>query len=173
VNAVAAARLIDARGEPLADRWRLLRADDFHDLSQPTLLPLPALLAAPPSPLLGPWLAPTDDPAALAGRIERLPMVAIDFPKFADGRGYSLATLLRRLGYRGELRAVGEVLIDQLSMLGRVGFTSFALRADQSLAAARAALARYSDASQGTADRPLPAYRRHRRATAGVVMEGA
>lgn len=165
--------LLDRDGAVRVDRWRLLRAGEPCDAAQPALLPLAAYLASDASRLRGAWLAPDDDPAALALRIEQLPLVAIEFPKFADGRGFSLATLLRRRGYRGELRATGEVLIDQLQMLAQVGFTTFALRAGQSLAAARAALARYSDAYQGTADRPLPAYRRHRRAAAGAATEGA
>jgi uncharacterized protein (DUF934 family) len=78
------------------------------------------------------WLGPDDDVAPLLPWLATLPLIAIRFPVFTDGRGYSLARLLRgRHGYAGELRAVGDVLRDQLYFLQRCGFDSFALRADQ------------------------------------------
>lgn len=77
-------------------------------------------------------LQATDDPMALVGTIERAGLVAIDFGKLNDGRGYSIATLLRRrLGYRGPLRATGAVTADQIYAMARVGFDSFELRDDQ------------------------------------------
>ena len=66
------------------------------------------------------------------------------FPKFTDGRGYSIARLLRRLGWKGELRAVGDVLRDQLFYMTRCGFDAFALRDDQD---AQVALTAFSDFS--------------------------
>src|SRR5665647_85362 len=64
---------------------------------------------------LGVWLASSDRPESLQEDVGKLPVIAIDFPKFADGRGYSIAYILReRLGYKGELRAIGDVLRDQL-----------------------------------------------------------
>lgn len=70
--------------------------------------------------------------AALAEEIGSAPAIAIDFPAFTDGRGYTLARLLReRFGYQGEVRAVGDVLVDQLEYMRRCGFTAMALRDDQ------------------------------------------
>ncbi|KPQ24045.1 MAG: hypothetical protein HLUCCA13_10835 [Halomonas sp. HL-48] len=70
--------------------------------------------------------------AELVNNISAAPAVAIDFPAFTDGRGYSLARLLReRFGYQGEIRAVGDVLVDQLNYMQRCGFNSMALRDDQ------------------------------------------
>lgn len=78
------------------------------------------------APLLGVWLAPQDDPALLAADVDDLDVIAIHFPATNDGRGYSLATLLRtRYGYRGELRAIGAVERDYLHFLSRVGFDAF------------------------------------------------
>ena len=75
---------------------------------------------------LGVWLAPTDDPAALAADLADLDVVGVHFPSAGDGRGYSIATLLRaRYGYRGELRAIGAVERDYLHFLSRVGFDAF------------------------------------------------
>lgn len=121
-------------------------------------------LRTAPGPALR--LAPADDAERLAGRVHELALVEIEFPRFTDGRGYSLAVTLRRLGYAGELRAVGEILIDQVFLLKRVGYTQFALRADQDRAAAVAALSRYSEAYQAAADFALPIYRRRTRPVA-------
>ncbi|MFN6960986.1 MAG: DUF934 domain-containing protein [Rhodocyclaceae bacterium] len=75
---------------------------------------------------LGVWLAPQDDPALLAADLDDLDVIAIHFPTTGDGRGHSLATLLRRrYGYRGELRAIGAVERDYLHFLHRVGFDAF------------------------------------------------
>jgi uncharacterized protein (DUF934 family) len=161
MNAVTAPRLLHADGRLIDDRWLVLRETEEYDHAMPTLLPLAAYLHEEPSAGLGVWLAPEDDVRALCERIDSLPLVAIEFPKLADGRGYSLATRVRtQLQYSGELRAIGEVLIDQLFMLRRVGFTSFALRADQPIDTARAALLRYSVCYQTAADGALPAFRR-------------
>lgn len=158
--------LIDTRGQPQDDRWTLLR--DGATRAGSVLLPLADYLAAAPTPATGVWLAPADDTTPLVARLALLPVIAIDFLRFADGRGYSQAALLRRAGFAGELRAVGEVLIDQLALLRRVGFTTFALRADQRLDDARVALARWRTPYQGAHDQPLPAYRRHLRPAAAT-----
>ncbi|WP_416831136.1 MAG: DUF934 domain-containing protein [Erythrobacter sp.] len=71
-------------------------------------------------------IEPGDDARALLPYLDRLALVEINFPSFADGRGYSAARILREAGYAGELRAVGDVLIDQLSHMRRCGFDAFA-----------------------------------------------
>jgi len=92
----------------------------------------------------GVLLENTDDPRALAVDFGKLALIAVRFPKFTDGRGYSIARLLRRLGWKGELRAVGDVLRDQLFYMTRCGFDACELRADQD---AQAALTAFSDFS--------------------------
>ncbi len=78
--------------------------------------------------LLGVELAPGDSPAAIAPYLWRLSLIALAFPKFSDGRNYSAARLLReRFGYTGELRAVGEVLSDQIPLMRRCGILSYAV----------------------------------------------
>lgn len=79
----------------------------------------------------GVLLENTEDPGVLVVDFDRLALIAVRFPKFVDGRGYSIARLLRRLGWKGELRAVGDVLRDQLFYMTRCGFDAFALRDDQ------------------------------------------
>ena len=74
-------------------------------------------------------LQPGDDPAALAENLEGVTRIEVSFPKFGEGRGYSIARLLRgRYGYKGELRAVGHITRDHLLFMERVGFDAFELR---------------------------------------------
>jgi uncharacterized protein (DUF934 family) len=82
-------------------------------------------LTARPTPL-GLWLKSDQPPSLVAGDIERFDVIALEFPKFTNGRAYSSARLLReRYGFRGELRAVGNVLRDQLAFMRRCGFDSY------------------------------------------------
>lgn len=101
--------------------------------------------------------ANTDDPreADLAG----VRVVELQFPKFSDGRAFSQAFLLRRrLGFTGDIRATGEVLIDQVLQMQRSGFTQAVLKADQDLAHAERLLAHYGGFYQGDAVQPQPRF---------------
>lgn len=107
------------------------------------------------------WLEPGEEPAEIATDLDRLPMVAINFPVFADGRGYSYARELRtRYGYQGEIRAIGDVLQDQLFYLWRCGFDAFDIRADRDAAEALQGLKVFTVTYQGDARDPRPIYRR-------------
>jgi uncharacterized protein (DUF934 family) len=98
------------------------------------------------------------------GDINKLPMIAIHVERFADGRIFSLGTLLRtRYGYKNELRAFGDVLKDQLFFLKRSGFTSFLIRADRSAEDAITSLHDFSQPYQGAADEPRPVFQRYNR----------
>jgi len=109
----------------------------------------------------GVWLAPEDEVEALLPWLGVLPLIAVDFPSFRDGRGYSQAYLLRaRLGWRGELRAVGDVLRDQLSHMRHCGFDAFAVRADKSVEDALKGLAGVSVLYGRSAIEPRPLFRR-------------
>ena len=89
-------------------------------------------------------LANTDDPLAAEGVLERVFRIELHFPKFTDGRAFSQAFLLRRrLGYSGDLRATGDVLVDQLLQMRRSGFSSAVLRADQDLQVGQRQLTRF------------------------------
>lgn len=106
------------------------------------------------------WLDSSDHPEAIKDHLNQLPLVAINFPSFADGRGYSYATVLRQqYGYKGEVRAIGDVLRDQLFYLKRVGFDSFALRADQNVEECLKALQDFSLSYQASVDNPRPLFR--------------
>ncbi|HNJ47252.1 MAG: DUF934 domain-containing protein [Novosphingobium sp.] len=106
-------------------------------------------------------LEPGDDARDLLPHLGRLRLVEVNFPVFGDGRGYSAARILREAGYAGELRAVGDVLVDQLAYLRRCGFDAFAPEVPLDPVDAEAAFARYEQAYQPAADglRPVWALR--------------
>ena len=98
------------------------------------------------------------------GDINKLPIIAVHVERFADGRIFSLGTLLRtRYGFKNELRAFGDVLRDQLFFLKRSGFTSFQIRADRSAEDALASLHDFSQPYQGAVDEPQPVFKRYNR----------
>ena len=106
-------------------------------------------------------LEPADEPAAVAGRLAAAARVEVNFPKFGDGRGYSIARLLReRYGYAGELRAVGEVGRDHLFAMAACGFDAFLLRDGEDAAEALAAFGDFSESYQATVPEPRPLFRR-------------
>jgi uncharacterized protein (DUF934 family) len=114
---------------------------------------------------LGLLLSPPDDVKSVATDLVNFALVAVHFPKFTDGRGYSTARLLReRLGWQGELRATGDVLRDQLFLMARCGFDSFALRDDQDPQAALSAFRDFSVRYQSATDEPQPLFRRRQEA---------
>jgi uncharacterized protein (DUF934 family) len=98
-------------------------------------------------------IEPGDDARLLLPFLDRLALVEVNFPAFGDGRGYSSARILREAGYTGELRAVGQVLIDQLSHMRRCGFDSFAPDNRLDEEDARRAFATWENVYQRAADR--------------------
>ena len=160
-------------GSLTVDTWKSL---DIGETDTPETLPLPeADLLFP----LAVWLArkneiiarykriglllqPADRVEDVAEDLHYFQVIAVNFPKFVDGRGYSTAALLRqRYQYPGELRAVGDVLHDQLFYLKRVGFDAFALKDGKSAEHALAqGFTTFSAPYQAATDQPLPAFRR-------------
>jgi uncharacterized protein (DUF934 family) len=116
------------------------------------------------------WIASSERPEELKDELARFKLVAVDFPKFADGRGYSIAYNLRaRLGYAGELRAIGDVLRDQLFYMQRVGFDAFAVREDRDIHDALKGLTDFSDVYQSSWDQKSPLFRRVPRGTGAAA----
>ena len=110
------------------------------------------------------WIASDERPETLKGLLDQFPLIAVDFPKFTDGRGYSIAYNLRtRLGWTGELRAIGDVLRDQLFSMQRVGFNAYAVRADRDPHDALKGLSDFSETYQASVDQKVPLFRRHAR----------
>lgn len=120
-------------------------------------LPLIDFLAQPSASAVR--LEPTDDARALIPHLARLTLVEIAFPTFRDGRGYSAARILREAGYGGELRAAGDVLVDQIVYLRRCGFDSFAPNVPLDPAVMDGALARYPAVYQRAADGADPVWK--------------
>jgi len=101
-------------------------------------------------------IEPGDDARDLLPYLSRLRLIEVNFPSHTDGRGFSSARLLREHGYTGELRAVGDVLVDQLRYMRRCGFDAFAPDRWLDEADARAALERFPHVYQSAADAAVP-----------------
>lgn len=150
----------------VADDWTLI--EDPASLSYSNRIIVPAGYAAAHAPVLfrngheiGVWLPGDAEPDEIVALLDRIALIAIRFPAFNDGRGLSLAVLLRtRYGYAGELRATGEVHEDLLHYMRRCGFDSFQLPDGRDPAVALDALHALSDFYQGSVIDPRPAFRR-------------
>jgi len=161
-------RIVDGAPRVVADDWIVLPAGaQWEDPAGAPRRLLPLALAKSHAARLagvrpvGLWLAPDQDPADAVELFDRIDIIAVNFPSFTDGRGYSTAALLRtRHGWRGELRAIGDVLQDQLFYLRRVGFDAFALRADRDPHKALKAFSTFSDSYQSAVVPDLPRFRR-------------
>jgi uncharacterized protein (DUF934 family) len=146
----------------IQDDWTVLRlqeSDTAENVAIPSgkvILPLQVWQAQRSA-----FSGRNERPEALKDDIAAIPVIAVDFPKFADGRGYSIAYNLRaRLGYQGELRAIGDVLRDQLFYMQRVGFNAFATRPDRNIRDALKGLTDFSEAYQASWDQKSPLFRR-------------
>jgi uncharacterized protein (DUF934 family) len=158
----------------VADDWSVLRLDEGQAAENAVvpegkvIVPLAVwqlqreALAARAD--VGVWIGADERPEVLKGELDRFAVVAVDFPKFTDGRGYSIAYNLRmRLGYTGELRAIGDVLRDQLFQMQRTGFDAFATRQDRNIDDALKGLTDFSEVYQSSVDIKTPLFRRHER----------
>ncbi|MDS4015223.1 MAG: DUF934 domain-containing protein [Candidatus Accumulibacter sp.] len=163
-------------GQIVADDWQILalgegaKAESVELPNGRTLLPLAVWLAhrdqvADRPESFGVWLNSHEEPAALVGDLARLAVIGVNFPKFTDGRGYSIARLLReRHHYQGEIRALGDVLQDQLFYMQRCGFDAFVVRADKDIERALAGLRVFSETYQAGVDQPQPLFCRRAKA---------
>ena len=162
------------------DAWSLRReVSSLAELGNGTceIVPLPFWLAHRDALIgrgnVGVWLAPDADPEALAADVGTVPVIAVDFPAFTDGRGYSIGRLLRdRYGFKGELRAIGDILRDQLFALAECGFDAFAIRDDRDAAAALAGLRDFASIYATTSRTPQPWFRRRKQSPDKPVSAG-
>ena len=102
-----------------------------------------------------------NDADPLTQQLDGVQTIELHFPQFTDGRAFSQALMLRRrCGFQGDIRATGDVLVDQLSQMQRCGFSSAVLRADQDIAKGRQLLAHFSAFYQGDVTQPQPLFAR-------------
>ncbi|MCZ6831197.1 MAG: DUF934 domain-containing protein [Gammaproteobacteria bacterium] len=144
-------------GRVVADPWQgqnLLTPQELN--ASGALLGAAAADAAPVAVVL----APDQPPSTIEGDLNRLGLVAINFPVFTDGRCFSYARELRELGYTGEIRATGKFIRDQLFFLQRCGFTAFQFEDDANLEDCLPSLTDFSESYQAAADQPEPLFRR-------------
>ncbi len=104
-------------------------------------------------------IEPGEDARDLIPHLDRITLVEINFPKFRDGRGYSSARILREAGYTGEMRAVGDVLVDQVAFMTRCGFDSFVPDVPLDPIVVERALSTYADVYQAAADAAVPVWK--------------
>ncbi len=154
------------------DIWQLLKLAEGETpesvalTGEDIIFPLPVWQARKDEILsrerpIGVWIDSHEGPEAIADDLGRFTVIAVNFPKFADGRGYSTARLLReRFGFQGELRAIGDVLQDQIYFMKRCGFDAYAVRPDKDIEAALAGLTDFSESYQTAVDQPQPLFRR-------------
>lgn len=168
-------------GQVHSDNWQVLQQEADADLASVSVAAgqwlVPFALWQAQSALhsrqdIGVWLSANDDLNEVAKHFNQWPLLAIDFPKFTDGRGYSIAWRVRNHHqYTGELRAIGNVLVDQLFFMLRVGFDTLALDPKVSPEIALKNLTPFPDVYQGSTDNPDPLFRRTDRA--GITHGGA
>ncbi len=151
------------------DRWELVADDEPLGSQAFPVLPWSRWQALQENGELEPGqtavvLDPDEEPEVLLPWIEQLPMIALQFPGFMDGRAYSQASLLRtRLGFKGDLRALGDVLRDQLALMHHCGFSSFCVRADKPASEALKGLSGFNQIYARSVASPEPLYRRRER----------
>lgn len=157
--------LIIKDGQVIENTWALLTEQGATAATCECIIPLASFLADSDALKargdVGVFLENDIDLPAVAEQLAGLPVIAINFPGFMDGRGFSLARLLReRFGYQGEIRAVGHVIRDQLTYLKRCGFNSFCFNDDVDVEAAVASLNDFTEAYQTSVDFPEPLFKR-------------
>lgn len=164
-------KLIDTLGHVVENPWTLLPKDATLEAVQQAadrLVIVPGKLwQAQKAALLitdktfGVWLDSDETAALVKDDLATLPLVALNFPTFMDGRSYSTAVVLRQqLGYTGDIRAIGDVLRDQLFFMKRCGFSSFDVKDSVKLEDAQKALKDFTTTYASTVEVPVPLFRR-------------
>ena len=146
-------------GEIVEDRWLAVNTEASSPAPQ-QILTLDQWQATAEKSGTAVQLEPGQPPTPLFDHLDSISLVAINFPLFTDGRGFSYARELCERGFKGELRAVGYFIRDQLHYLRRCGFTAFALTEETDLSAALGSLGDFTEHSQASADQCLPLFRR-------------
>ena len=153
-------------GQIVEDNWQLVREATGDLPNGNIIVALPLWLANKETLIkrkgeIGLLLSSSEEAETIEHDANFFSVIALDFPMFADGRSYTNARILReRYNYQGEIRAVGDVLQDQLFYMKRCGFNAFALREDKDIEVALKSLNDFSESYQAAVDQPLPLFRR-------------
>jgi uncharacterized protein (DUF934 family) len=158
-------------GAPANDQWQFVDHEHLQDginLNETEQWLIPLSLwddvknkLEPGQNRVGVWVTGDEPAENFADKLDNMPVIAIKFPVFTDGRGFSLARQLReKYGFQGELRAAGYFLQDQLFYLRRCGFNAFLLDDDADVASYLESLQDFSDSYQAAVDQPRPLFRR-------------
>lgn len=151
------------------DNWQLLTIETTLDeVSAQDNVILPLSLWLENKSLLenrqektGVWLNSAEEIESIAENVATIPLIALEFPSFTDGRHYSSARILReRYHYQGEIRAIGDVLKDQLFAMHRCGFNSFVIKQGKDINNALLGLTDFSETYQAAVVQPLPLFKR-------------
>ncbi len=151
------------------DNWQLLTIETTLDeVSAQDNVILPLSLWLENKSLLknrqektGVWLNSAEEIESIAENVTTIPLIALEFPSFTDGRHYSSARILReRYHYQGEIRAIGDVLKDQLFAMHRCGFNSFVIKQGKDINNALLGLTDFSETYQAAVIQPLPLFKR-------------
>lgn len=160
-NSSFAPTLITRDGEVLPDGWQLLNDEDTITGDGPHVLSFARALSELDglNHSCGVRVMPGDDVRLLAPFLDKVALIEVVFPGYRDGRGYSTARILRDdLAYTGPIRAIGDVLRDQLYLMLRCGFDEFVVRDHDPAGAIAAASNRFSVAYQSAADSRVPVW---------------
>lgn len=164
-------KLIDILGTPVENPWQSFAKDATLEAVQQSdaklvLVPCKLWLANKAALLstgktFGVWIDSDETAQMVKDDLATLPLIALNFPTFMDGRSYSTAGILRQhFKYNGEIRAIGDILRDQLFYLKRCGFSSFDLKDSVKLEDAQKALKDFTTSYQATVEEPTPLFRR-------------
>jgi len=150
----------------VTDDWTLL-SKEFNEstIAEKQIVPLNALVNHPEilqnGKAIGVWIDSDEKPEDVAQFLDKVALVAINFPKFVDGRGYSFARIIReQFHYTGQIRAIGDVLKDQIFYMKRCGFNAFSIRQDRDIEDALHGLTDFSETYQAAIDQATPLFRR-------------
>jgi uncharacterized protein (DUF934 family) len=150
------------QGQFVANPWVIVEKGAAELIADNSLVHISDwALAAPQGKTCGLWITADDSLDQLPAGFKQLPVIAIHFPAFMDGRGFSLARQLReQKDFQGELRAIGLFFQDQVFMMKRCGFDAYLVPDDADLESYKMTLGFFSDYYQAAVDEPRPLFRR-------------
>lgn len=148
-------------GQLIDNPWTILEPGATPETDSPALVHVASWSESFTNQHTGIWLDSADSITQLPGKLENIPVIAVNFPVFADGRSFSIARQIRdQLEYKGELRAIGNFMQDQAFYLKRCGVDSFAVNDEADIESYKVTFNSFTDCYQAAVDEPRPLFRR-------------